>query len=130
MPKQDYISVLSQVDCFVMPSRGEAFCIPALEAMALGVPAIYTEGIGMDFCVGQPIESRLTPCFGAVDTLLDLDTAATSWSEIDQVASPRVTSTFDNQFSPFDPLLNSQGDGSQGSISREIQEAYAEGRVK
>ena len=83
MPKQDYISVLSQVDYFVMPSRGEAFCIPALEAMALGVPAMYTEGIGMDFCVGLPIESRLAPCFGAVDTLPDLDTAATSWSEID-----------------------------------------------
>ena len=83
MPKNDYISVLSQVNCFVMPSRGEAFCIPALEAMALGIPAIYTEGIGMDFCVGEPVESKLAPCFGAVDTLPDLDTAATSWSEID-----------------------------------------------
>ena len=83
MPKKDYVSVLSQVNCFVMPSRGEAFCIPALEAMALGIPAIYTEGIGMDFCIGLPIESRLAPCFGAVDTLPDLDTAATSWAEID-----------------------------------------------
>jgi glycosyltransferase involved in cell wall biosynthesis len=83
MPKKDYISVLSQVNCFVMPSRGEAFCIPALEAMTLGIPAIYTEGIGMDFCIGTTVESKLVPCFGAVDTLPDLDTAATSWSEID-----------------------------------------------
>jgi glycosyltransferase involved in cell wall biosynthesis len=83
MPKQDYVSVLNQVNRFVMPSRGEAFCIPALEAMTLGIPCLYTEGIGMDFCIGQAIESRLTPCFGAVDTLPDVDTAATMWLEID-----------------------------------------------
>ena len=98
MPKQDYISVLSQVNCFVMPSRGEAFCIPALEAMALGVPSIYTEGIGMDFCVGRPVESRLTPCFGAVDTLLDLDTAATSWSEIDVLKLSKAMRDAYNQY--------------------------------
>lgn len=83
LPKRDYLSVLSQVNCFVMPSRGEAFCIPALEAMTLGIPCLYTEGIGMDFCVGEAIESRLVPCFGAVETLPDLDTAETLWAEID-----------------------------------------------
>tara|TARA_B100000929_G_scaffold258520_1_gene221812 strand:- start:875 stop:1969 length:1095 start_codon:yes stop_codon:yes gene_type:complete len=83
LPKQDYISVLSQVNCFVMPSRGEAFCIPALEAMTLGIPCLYTKGIGMDFCVGEAIESQMVPCFGAVETLPDLDTSETLWSEID-----------------------------------------------
>lgn len=83
MPKKDYLSVLNQIDCFVMPSRGEAFCIPALESMAMGTPAIYTDGIGMDFCVGEAVESKLVPCFGAVDTLPDIDTAATLWREID-----------------------------------------------
>lgn len=83
LPKDDYISVMGQINSFVMPSRGEAFCIPALEAMALGIPAIYTDGIGMDFCVGTPVKSKLTPCFGAVDTLPDIDTAETLWSEID-----------------------------------------------
>tara|TARA_R100000008_G_C3585569_1_gene171994 strand:+ start:366 stop:1460 length:1095 start_codon:yes stop_codon:yes gene_type:complete len=82
MDRQDYISILSQVDCFVMPSRGEAFCIPALESMALGTPSIYTDGIGMDYCVGESVESRLEPCFGAVDTLPNLDTADTMWREI------------------------------------------------
>jgi len=85
MDKQDYISVLSQVNCFVMPSRGEAFCIPALEAMALGIPAIYTDGIGMDYCVGTPVEARLEPCFGALDTLPNLDTSDTMWREINIV---------------------------------------------
>tara|TARA_Y100001973_G_C5203928_1_gene339938 strand:+ start:1179 stop:2267 length:1089 start_codon:yes stop_codon:yes gene_type:complete len=83
LKKQDYISVLSQVDCFVMPSRGEAFCIPGLECMALGIPSLYTDGIGMDYCIGESIDSRLEPCFGATETLPNLDTAETAWREID-----------------------------------------------
>lgn len=83
MDKKDYKSVLSQVNCFVMPSRGEAFCIPGLEAMAMGIPSLYTQGIGMDYCVGQSVPSREEPCFGAVDTLANLDTADSTWNEID-----------------------------------------------
>ena len=82
--KEDYISVLSQCHCFVMPSRGEAFCIPALEAMAVNIPVLYTQHTGLeDFCVGHSITSRPTPCFGAVSTLPDLDTANSTWQEID-----------------------------------------------
>jgi len=83
MEKEDYISVLSQVDCFVMPSRGEAFCIPSLEAMALGIPSIYTMYIGMEHVVGQPVRSNSVPCFGAMETLPNLDTADADWQEIE-----------------------------------------------
>ncbi len=87
LEKEDYISVLSQCHSFVMPSRGEAFCIPALEAMALGIPVIYTEETGMDdFCVGSAVPSKATPCFGAVTTLPNLDTANSDWREIDVTA--------------------------------------------
>lgn len=85
MPENDYLSVLSQVDCFVMPSRGEAGCIPSLEAMALGIPAIWTDGIGIDHAIGMPVKSYDTPCFGAIETLQDLDTAEATWKEIDVI---------------------------------------------
>ncbi len=60
---EDYLSVFNQCHSFVMPSRGEAFCIPALEAMAIGIPVIYT-------------------CFGSVQSLPTLDTARSDWQEI------------------------------------------------
>jgi glycosyltransferase involved in cell wall biosynthesis len=34
-------------DCFVMPSRGEAFCRPAIDAMGFGNTPIVTNGTGM-----------------------------------------------------------------------------------
>jgi glycosyltransferase involved in cell wall biosynthesis len=33
-------------DCFVLPTRGEGWCMPALEAMACGIPAIVTNWSG------------------------------------------------------------------------------------
>lgn len=80
----DYISILKQCDCFVMPSRGEGFCIPALEAMLLGIPIIYTSNIGMnDFCIGAEVESKMVPCYGGVSSLENLYTANTYWMDID-----------------------------------------------
>ena len=72
------------MDCFVMPSYGEAWCIPALESMALGVPVIHTQGTGMDdFCSGWPVQSRSTRCYLANDSLDNVYTSLTSWQEID-----------------------------------------------
>ncbi len=84
MEKSQYVSLLSKCHRFVMPSRGEAFCIPALEAMMLGVPVIHTKHTGMDdFCVGEAVDSISTPCFGAMSTISNLDTAKSDWQEID-----------------------------------------------
>ena len=84
LAKEDYVSVLSQCHSFVMPSRGEGFCIPALEAMSLGIPVIYTKGTAMDdFCEGCGVDSYNTPCFGAMSSLDYLYTANEKWREID-----------------------------------------------
>ena len=83
LPIEDYISVLKQCHCFVMPSRAEGFCIPALEAMSLGMPCIYPKGSAMEeFCVGTAVPSKLEPCFGAVESLPNIYTANSNWLEI------------------------------------------------
>lgn len=80
----DYVSVMKQCHCFVMPSRGEAFCIPLLEAMALGIPAIYTANTGMeDFAYGTRVHSYRRQCFGNIDSPSCLDNANSHWYDID-----------------------------------------------
>ena len=80
----DYVSVLKQCNSFVMPSRGEAFCIPLLEAMSLGIPAIYTANTGIeDYAYGVKVKSLEKQCFGCVDSIPYLDNANSSWCEID-----------------------------------------------
>jgi len=81
---KDYVSLLKNSNCFVMPSRGEAFCIPLLEAMAVGVPSIYTSNIGVqDYAYGTKVKSNKTQCFGCIDTIPYLDSANSSWYDID-----------------------------------------------
>jgi glycosyltransferase involved in cell wall biosynthesis len=45
------LALVKEADALVAPSRGEGFCLPAAEALMLGVPVIVT-GFGgqMDFC--------------------------------------------------------------------------------
>lgn len=84
LEKGHLLSVMSQCHCFVMPSFGEAWCIPALEAMALGMPVIYTAGTGMDyFCKGFSVDSQPSPCFRGTDSLSDIYTSHTDWMTID-----------------------------------------------
>lgn len=78
------VSIIRDCHTFVMPSYGEAWCYPALEAMALGIPCIYTDGIGvMDFAVGWAVNARQSPCYGANDTFDDLYTSNDIWLDID-----------------------------------------------
>lgn len=82
--RQDYNAILSQCHCFVMPSRGEGFCIPALEAMCLGIPSLHTSGIAIEeFAIGEKVDSRSEPCFGGMESLPNLYTARSEWREID-----------------------------------------------
>jgi glycosyltransferase involved in cell wall biosynthesis len=114
MPEEVLLSTIQQCHAFVMPSYGEAWCYPAIEAMALGVPPIYTSGIGIeDYAsqVGFAVKSRETPCYGAIDTLEDLYTSEDSWLEIDifdlQRKMREVYELFQQDKAGYDRLRNS-----------------------
>lgn len=81
------ISTLRQCHAFVVTSYGEAWCYPAIEAMAIGIPPIYTKGIGVEDYAPEgasfPVESYITPCYGAVDNFDHLYTSEDSWLDID-----------------------------------------------
>ncbi len=45
------LQLYQEADCFVLPTRAEAWCLPALEAMSCGLPVIITgEGGQLEFC--------------------------------------------------------------------------------
>jgi hypothetical protein len=49
--KEDLITLYKMTDCFVLPTRGEGFGLPILEAMICGKPVITTNyGGHLDFC--------------------------------------------------------------------------------
>jgi glycosyltransferase involved in cell wall biosynthesis len=51
LTRRALVDVFRSCDCFVMPTRAESFCLPILEAMAAGLPVIYTDyGGHRDFC--------------------------------------------------------------------------------
>ena len=81
------LSIMSQCHCFVSASYGESWCQPALDSLAMGLNLLYTEGTGTDEFAqvhgAQPIKSHKTPCFGAVETLLEIYSGYDSWKEID-----------------------------------------------
>ena len=79
-------SIVKQCHAFVIPSYGEAWCYPAMESLAAGIPLIYTKGTGIDeYSSGAAIAVASKPvfCYGAVDTLPGLCTCEDVWLEID-----------------------------------------------
>ena len=66
------------MDCFVMPSYGEAWGLPAFDAMAMGSTPICTNVGGMsDFLSdggGTLVDGVLEPAFGMTETFQDLYT--------------------------------------------------------
>ena len=81
--QKQILSILSHCHAFVAASYGEGWCIPALEAMALGKPVIFNNGISLkEFAVGYPVSYNIQPCAGAVDTIDNLYTADSYWCQV------------------------------------------------
>ena len=73
-------------DCFVMPSFGEAWCIPAFDAMGFGKTPICTNIGGMSDFIGNAgflVEGRMESVYGMMDTLPNLFTPNENWCSID-----------------------------------------------
>ena len=75
------------MDCFVMPSYGEAWCLPAFDAMAMGSTPICTNVGGMsDFLSdggGILVDGVLEPAFGMTETFQDLYTGREDCMSVD-----------------------------------------------
>jgi glycosyltransferase involved in cell wall biosynthesis len=74
-------------DCFVATSFGEAWCIPAFEAMASGKTPIVPASTGfldyVDDNCGWLVETRPEPVFLSDDGFEDLFTGQESWASVD-----------------------------------------------
>lgn len=82
----DMIGLHNACDCFILPSKGEAFCRPAAEAMVLGKTPIVTDHTGMTDFVnnnnGYVIHSHKHPVIVNERTLsndFDIYTANEHW---------------------------------------------------
>lgn len=66
--EEDMPELYRMADIFVLPSYGEGFGMPYQEAMACGLPVIYTNATSMpEFCVGYPIECDPEPVSGMLN---------------------------------------------------------------
>ncbi len=74
-------------DCFVMPSYGEAWNIPAFTSMAMGKTSVVTACTGfLDYlsnAEGWLVPARLEPVYDVGDTFVDLFTGNENWWSID-----------------------------------------------
>lgn len=62
IPASDMNVLFNTFDALLMTTGGEGFALPVIEAMACGVPSIYTDYSGhTDFAVGIPVPAQLFP---------------------------------------------------------------------
>lgn len=86
LPEQDLAALYRACDVAVFPYRAEGFCIPILECMASGTPAIVPRfGACLDFCrdetsyftdakrIRVPVHRRLTVALGFTDEVDEVD---------------------------------------------------------
>jgi glycosyltransferase involved in cell wall biosynthesis len=88
MDEEQLISLHKRCDCYLCPSYGEAWCIPAFDAMGFGNIPICSDVGGMrDFVVdgesGFLIEGSMSPVFGMNETFQDIFTGREDWFDID-----------------------------------------------
>ena len=84
--EDDLYALHKSCDCLVMPSYGEAWSIPAFDAMGFGNTPICSNTGGMaDYIqnAGILVEGRWEPVYGMTNTFEDLFTSDEDWYSID-----------------------------------------------
>ncbi len=76
-------------DCFVLPSHGEAWCIPAFDSMAMGKTPIVSNtgcwdfvGVSESLPGGWIVDSFDSQVFGVNDSFGDLFTGREEWKDV------------------------------------------------
>jgi glycosyltransferase involved in cell wall biosynthesis len=85
LSETDMASLMQSSDCLVNASRGEAFCIPVVDAMGFGKVVISPDHTGLDYVNEKNayvVDSIEQPCFEANDTLPELYTSDEYWHEV------------------------------------------------
>lgn len=85
--EEEILRLHHSCDCFVCPSYGEAWSIPAFDAMAMGKTPIVTNGSGFLEWMGEggwTVQCRPEPVFGMYQgTPEDMFTSRESWDAVD-----------------------------------------------
>jgi glycosyltransferase involved in cell wall biosynthesis len=76
----------SSCDCFVSPSYGEGWCLPALDALGFGKTPIVTNWSAFPDYInnntGWLVNYHLEPVFGMTETFADLYTGQEEWAAV------------------------------------------------
>jgi glycosyltransferase involved in cell wall biosynthesis len=86
LSEQELYGLHRACDCFVMPSYGEAWSIPAFDAMGFGKTPICSNTGGMADYLGEAgilVDGRWEPVSGMGDTFEDLFTGEENWYSVD-----------------------------------------------
>ena len=85
--EEEMLSLHATCDCFVMPSYGEAWCIPAFDAMGFGNTPICSDvGGPLEFLKdggGFLVPTKKEPVFGMLETFTDIYTGHENWWGVD-----------------------------------------------
>ena len=112
LTEEDICRLHTTCDCFVMPSHGEAWCIPAFDAMGFGKTPICTDvGGASDFLKnggGSLVPGHQEPVFGMTETFEDIFTGDEDWIRVDirklQLEMRKVYETYKSDESSYAKL--------------------------
>lgn len=87
MSDEDIMRLHAAGDCFVCPSHGEAWCIPAFDAMALGKTPVVSDYGGfqeyIDYNTGYLVSGVEIPAYGMTHAVDGLFSSREKWFQAD-----------------------------------------------